>query len=406
MKKFLTVAIVLSMLMALCACGTKSQPAATETPEPTLAATETPEPTAEQTLAQKTLDSMSLDEKIGQLFIIRPDALDPDLTSAEIDNASKYGVTELSGAMTETLRQYPVGGIAMFGKNITSPQQLTQYVDALQSASSTPLIMGIDEEGGSVSRIANSKGFNVKKYKSMAAIGATGDTQNAEDVGYTIGSYLTEYGFNLDFAPDADVNTNPNNIVIGDRSFGSDPELVAKMVSAEIAGLHKAGVMSCAKHFPGHGDTKGDTHTGYVAVEKTWDELEACELIPFVAAINAGTDMIMAAHITAKNVTDDGLPASLSKEMITDKLRGELGYNGVVITDAMSMGAVTSEYTSAEAAVKAFTAGADIMLMPDDYKAAFKGIRDAVNDGTISMERLNESVLRILTLKEQYGILK
>jgi beta-N-acetylhexosaminidase len=143
-----------------------------------------------------------------------------------------------------------------------------------------------------------------------------------------------------------------------------------------------------------------------VAVEKTWDELEACELIPFVAAINAGTDMIMAAHITAKNVTDDGLPASLSKEMITDKLRGELGYNGVVITDAMSMGAVTSEYTSAEAAVKAFTAGADIMLMPDDYKAAFKGIRDAVNDGTISMERLNESVLRILTLKEQYGILK
>ena len=164
--------------------------------------------------------------------------------------------------------------------------------------------------------------------------------------------------------------------------------------------------MSCAKHFPGHGDTAGDTHDGYVSVTKTWDELKSCELIPFIAAMKAGTDMIMAAHITAVNVTDDGLPASLSKELITDRLRGELGYQGVVITDSLAMGAIENKYSSADAAVKAIAAGVDIVLIPMDYRAAFEGVRKAVEDGTISKERLDESVLRILNLKEQYGILK
>lgn len=408
MKKFFAAALVLSILLGLCACGKTVPAAPSASRSPSAAPAASPSPTAApaKTAAQRMLAAMSLDEKIGQIFIIRPDALDPQLTAAQIDDAAKYGVTSLSASMAETLKEYPAGGIAMFGKNITSPDQLKKYVAALQGASSTPLLMGIDEEGGSVSRIANSSGFSVKKYKSMGAVGATGDTDNARGAGASIGSYLSQYGFNLDFAPVADVNTNPNNIVIGNRSFGSDPSLVAGMVSAEIRGLHSAGVMTCAKHFPGHGDTTGDTHTGYVAVTKTWAELKACELIPFSAAMDAGTDMIMAAHITAKNVTDDGLPASLSKEMITDRLRGELGYKGVVITDALSMGAVTSQYTPAEAAVKAFTAGADILLMPDDYKAAFQGIRAAVKDGTITLQRLDESVLRILALKEKYGIIK
>ncbi|MEG2935309.1 MAG: glycoside hydrolase family 3 N-terminal domain-containing protein, partial [Clostridium sp.] len=241
---------------------------------------------------------------------------------------------------------------------------------------------------------------------SMEKIGATDNSKNAKNVGLTLGSYLTQYGFNLNFAPVADVNTNPENIVIGKRSFGSNPSLVAEMVTAEIEGLHEAGIMSCVKHFPGHGDTKGDTHLGYVSVEKTWEALKTCELIPFSAAVSENTDMVMVAHITTPNITSDGLPASLSKEIIEERLRKELKYDGIVITDSMAMGAITEEFTSSESAVKAIWAGVDIILMPENFVEAYNGIYDAVNNGVISQLRIDESVLRILSLKEQYGLLK
>lgn len=409
---------IISLLLAgamlgLCACA--AQPASSAGTSPAAgaasaasvpaASAESSSAAAPGSKAQQLLDSMTPDEKIGQLFLIRPDALDDAQTDAQIDDAAAAGVLQLTDAMTAVLREYPAGGIVLFGKNLESPAQLTAFTAALQQASAVPLLLGIDEEGGRVSRIANSPGFTVKQYASMGAVGATGDPANAEEAGTTIGTYLAQYGLNLDFAPDADVNTNPDNIVIGDRSFGSDPQLVAQMAAAEITGLHSAGVMTSAKHFPGHGDTQGDTHAGAVSVQKTWSELQNCELIPFGAAIAAGTDLVMAAHITAPNVTSDGLPASLSKELITDKLRGELGFQGVVTTDAMSMGAITQAYTPGDAAVKAILAGADIVLMPEDYRAAFAGVRDAVNAGTISAQRLDESVLRILSLKERYGML-
>lgn len=200
------------------------------------------------------------------------------------------------------------------------------------------------------------------------------------------------------------MNTNPGNTVIGDRAFGSDPALAAEMVPAALDGLHAAGVMGCVKHFPGHGDTTGDTHAGYVSVSKTWDELLGCELIPFAAALDR-TDMVMAAHITAPNVTDDGLPASLSRQMIRGKLRDELGYGGVVVTDSLSMGAVTDSYGSGEAALLALEAGADVLLLPRDPVEAFQAVLAAARDGSLSMARLDESVLRILTLKEKYGLL-
>jgi beta-N-acetylhexosaminidase len=402
MKKTLMVTALALSLTLVCACGAQKEAAATPTPAPTPSPVQTEDT---RTQAQKLLDGMSTREKVGQLFIIRPDSLDTSLTDEQISDASKYGVTALTEDMKSVLEQYPAGGFAIFGKNITAPAQLTGYVSGLKDASAVAPFMGVDEEGGSVSRIANSKGFNVTKYKSMADIGATGDFENAGNVGKTIGAYLKQYGFNLDFAPVCDVNTNPDNIVIGSRSFGSEPGLVAGMASAEINGLHESGIMSCAKHFPGHGDTKGDTHYEFVYVDKTWDELLDCELIPFTAAMDADTDMVMVAHIAARNVTDDGLPSSMSKEMITDKLRGELGYKGVVITDSMAMGAVTQKYSSAEAAVAAIQAGADIVLMPADYREAFDGVMDAVASGKISGQRLDESVLRILNLKEQYGLL-
>ena len=354
--------------------------------------------------AAQILADMTTEQKVGQLFLVRPESLSPSLSDAQANDATHYGVTALSDEMRTSLISYPVGGIALFGKNISGAQQLPDFITSLQDASSVPLFIGVDEEGGRVARIANSSFFDVTKYESMQAVGDSGDPQKAKEVGLTIGGYLKPLGFNLDFAPDADVFTNPSNLVIGDRSFGSDPKLVGEMVCAQLTGMHEAGIMGCIKHFPGHGDTKGDTHTGYVSVSKTWEELKACELVPFCAALPY-TDMVMVAHITAVQVSDDGLPASLSKEIITGKLRDELGYDGVVITDSMSMGAITEDYTSAESALLALQAGADIVLMPRNLPDAFQGVLQAVEQGNLSTYRLDESVLRILTLKVKYGLL-
>lgn len=345
------------------------------------------------------LGKMSLREKVGQLFIVRPEAL------AENSNAETAPATDrVDDAVISRIEEYPVGGIALFSRNITSAEQLPMFISDLQSSSKYPLFIAVDEEGGRVARIANSDFFNVASYKSMEDIGKSGDASKAEEVGRQIGSYLKELGFNLDFAPVADTNTNPQNIVIGDRSYGSDPALVARMVSAQLDGMHDSGIMGTLKHFPGHGDTKDDTHSGYVSIEKTWDELKECELVPFITALPKA-DMVMVSHITAVNVTSDKLPTSMSETMITGKLRNELGYDGVIITDAMAMGAVADNYTSAEAAVTAVKAGVDIVLMPQNLDEAFNGVMNAVTDGEISMERLDESVLRILKMKAKYKLI-
>lgn len=345
------------------------------------------------------LGKMSLREKVGQLFIVRPEAL------AENSNAETAPATDrVDDAVISRIEEYPVGGIALFSRNITSAEQLPMFISDLQSSSKYPLFIAVDEEGGRVARIANSDFFNVASYKSMEDIGKSGDASKAEEVGRQIGLYLKELGFNLDFAPVADTNTNPQNIVIGDRSYGSDPALVACMVSAQLDGMHDSGIMGTLKHFPGHGDTKDDTHSGYVSIEKTWDELKECELVPFITALPKA-DMVMVSHITAVNVTSDKLPTSMSETMITGKLRNELGYDGVIITDAMAMGAVADNYTSAEAAVTAVKAGVDIVLMPQNLDEAFNGVMNAVTDGEISMERLDESVMRILKLKARYKLI-
>lgn len=345
------------------------------------------------------LGKMSLREKVGQLFIVRPEAL------AENSNAETAPATDrVDDAVISRIEEYPVGGIALFSRNITSAEQLPMFISDLQSSSKYPLFIAVDEEGGRVARIANSDFFNVASYKSMEDIGKSGDASKAEEVDRQIGSYLKELGFNLDFAPVADTNTNPQNIVIGDRSYGSDPALVARMVSAQLDGMHDSGIMGTLKHFPGHGDTKDDTHSGYVSIEKTWDELKECELVPFITALPKA-DMVMVSHITAVNVTSDKLPTSMSETMITGKLRNELGYDGVIITDAMAMGAVADNYTSAEAAVTAVKAGVDIVLMPQNLDEAFNGVMNAVTDGEISMERLDESVLRILKMKAKYKLI-
>lgn len=343
------------------------------------------------------LGKMSLREKVGQLFIVRPEAL------AENSNAETAPATDrVDDAVISRIEEYPVGGIALFSRNITSAEQLPMFISDLQSSSKYPLFIAVDEEGGRVARIANSDFFNVASYKSMEDIGKSGDASKAEEVGRQIGSYLKELGFNLDFAPVADTNTNPQNIVIGDRSYGSDPALVARMVSAQLDGLHKSGIIGTLKHFPGHGDTKDDTHSGYVSVNKSWDELKECELVPFISALDKA-DTIMVSHITVTSI--DKLPSSLSYEIITRKLRNELGYNGVIITDSMAMGAVADSYTSDIAAVMAVKAGADIILMPESLEKSFNAVLNAVNSGEISISRIEESAERVLTLKAKYKII-
>ncbi len=395
MKKIFKTAVCFvlaaSVLTALTACGGKRSVA--------------PVKEVNSETVQKKIASMSVREKVGQLFVIRPDSLDLTLTTEVINDSKAEGSTALTDEMKKVLKEYPVGGVALFKKNITDPDQLKAFIKALQKASDITLFTAVDEEGGRVARLANHSEFITPQYESAAAVGATGDSANAREMGKTIGTYISEYGFNLDFAPDADVNTNPDNTVIGDRAFSSDPKVAAEMVSAAIEGFHEAGVMCSIKHFPGHGDTDTDSHYGCATTEKTWEEMLECEMLPFKAGISAGTDMVMSAHITAPNVAGDGLPSSISKEMITGKLRTELGYDGVVITDALAMDAITKYFSAEEGVLLAIDAGADILLLPNEFTAAFDAVVNAVENGTITQERLDESVTRILTLKYKYNLM-
>ena len=344
------------------------------------------------------LVSLTLEEKVGQLFIVRPEALCTNMSESERNSTNKYGVKELTEEMIEVLKTYKPGGFILFGKNIIDPEQLTAFNKQLYDYSTIRPFISIDEEGGGTGRICFNNNFDVRRFSTMYEIGTSGDTEMAFEVGSTIGTYLKEYGFNTVFAPVADIFTNPNNRVIGRRSFGSDAETVTVMVSHCLDGFHSAGIMTTLKHFPGHGDTSNDTHRESVIVNKNWQELEECELIPFVENLGK-TDLVMVAHITIEGSED---PCTLSYEAITEILRGKYHYDGLVITDSLSMGAITKNYSTADAAVAAFLAGNDILLMPAGLPEAFEAIKNAVNDGTISMERLNESVYRILSYKYKY----
>lgn len=306
--------------------------------------------------------------------------------------------------MRQNLEQYPVGGIAVFKKNIQDENQLSSLIADFQSASKIPMIVAVDEEGGAVARLANHEAFSLPKYTSARDIGKTGDPEQARQMGRTIGGYLRFYGFNLDFAPVADVDSNPANPVIGRRAYSTDAQQTAQMVAAAVEGFHEVGILCTVKHFPGHGDTGQDSHYGTATSYKTWEEMKAMEMLPFEAGIAAGADVVMTAHITTPNATTDGLPASLSYTMITERLRGELGFQGVIVTDALEMNAIKNHFTPAESAVAALRAGVDVLLMPSDLRAAFDGVVQAVEDGTLSEERLNESVRRILTLKQKAGL--
>ena len=347
--------------------------------------------TQESEIDQK-LEELTLQEKIAQMFMITPDAL--------------TGVqgTWNPGEVTETAyKERPVGGLIMMENNLVSQDQIKTWNDTITGFSKEVVgvepFLSVDEEGGTVARIAGNAALGIENVGNMSEIGASGDSQKAYDAGETIGTYLKELGFNMDFAPMADVWTNQENTIAQYRAFGSDPETVSEMVSEAIKGLHSQGIYTVAKHFPGHGGTSGDSHEGTVYLNSTKEELESCEFLPFQAAIDADTEFVMVGHISLPNILEDDTPASLSEEVVTEMLRNDLGFDGIVITDAMNMGAITNNYTSAEAAVQAVQAGVDMILMPQDFEDAYQGILSAVNSGTISEDRIDESVRRILEVK-------
>ncbi|MBQ8827945.1 MAG: glycoside hydrolase family 3 protein [Clostridia bacterium] len=373
---------------------------ATKLAEPATApaATYAPSPTGnpggaknEEITVQSIIDGMTLEEKAAQLFVVVPYAI-TDISSANAANEKYKSVFD----------EYPLGGFCYMGNSIVSETQVKEMLTKAQQYSyervGVPLFTCIDEEGGKVARIGNSD-IDVPSVGNMCDIGAAGDSATAADVGRTIGKYLSDFGFNVDFAPVADVLSNSENTVVKYRSFGSDTDLVSDMALSVMDGLEEYGVYGTLKHFPGHGATEGDTHEGYAYTLKTLEELERCELIPFANGIESGVEFIMIGHISLPNIIVDNTPASLSYEIITELLREKMGYDGIIITDALNMGAITEQYSSAEAAVNTLLAGADMILMPDDFYSAYEGVLDAVRKGTVSESRIDESLERILTVK-------
>lgn len=342
---------------------------------------------------EELLSSLSLEEKVAQLFVVLPEQL--------IGNVSR--VTAAGEATREAINNRPVGGIVYLESNLVSPEQTKTMLQNVQQYSmdrlNLPMFLCVDEEGGQVTRLAGKAGFDLPVYDNMSVIGSQGDTEQAYQMGESIGQYLYDLGFNTDFAPVADVLTNPNNQVVSYRSFGSDPETVKDMTDAVSRGLASKKILATYKHFPGHGNTAADTHAGYAYSNKTKEELYQCELIPFIQGIEDEVPFIMMGHISLPNIVGDDTPASLSKTIVTDLLIDELGYKGIIITDALNMGAVSQQYSSAQAAVKALNAGVDMLLMPADFNAAYQGVLAAVQSGEISEERINKSVEKILKAK-------
>ena len=350
-------------------------------------------PKTDETVENK-LTQMTIEEKVAQLFIITPE----DLTGVNV-------VTAAGEATKEALKEHPVGGIIYSAPNILEPEQLKGMLSNIQSFSKEltglPLFLCVDEEGGTVTRIAQNEAFGIEKTPSLWDIGLSNDPDYAYSSGESIAKYLKEYGFNVDFAPDADIVSTSENSAIGIRSFGGDPETVSKLSWQFASGLEDNGITACFKHFPGLGSTEEDTHLGMVSLRKTQTEIEANELVPFENAVTSGANMIMAGHISCPLITGDDTPASLSSVMLTDILRTGMGYNGIIITDSLKMNAVTDNYSPGEAAKLAITAGADLLLMPESFEEAYNALLEAVSSGEITEDRIDDSVRRILSLKSK-----
>ena len=351
-----------------------------------------------------TMARMSLPEEVGQLFV--QNVYGADATAADARNIPLYGVA----SPAEVVSKYHLGGIIYFAwtDSVRNPLQIAGLSNGLQKAATlsgrkVPLLVGTDQEQGVVTRI----GPPATQFPGSMALGAGRSTADARTAAAITGQELKAMGVNIDFAPDADVNVNPLNPVIGTRSFSSHSDLVSTMVSAQVHGYQNDGRISAtAKHFPGHGDTATDSHTGLPVITHTRAQWDAIDAPPFKAAIAAGVDVIMSAHLLVPALDPSGDPATLSKPILTGILRDELGFKGLIVTDSLAMQGVRDKYGDAEVAVRAVLAGADLLLMAPDMDTAYNAVLAAVRSGRISHQRLDDSVRRILTLKYQRGIVR
>ena len=367
------------------------------------------------------LSGMTLRDKVAQMMIAS--FREWDFAAESDEQPLRENITELNETIREMLRRNHFGGILLFRENCVDAEQtlrlISDYQMTNQAGGGLPQIFFTDHEG----RRVNRNPYSTQGVGNMA-LGATGGPENARVMSAIFGEELSMLGIQADFAPVMDVNNNPGNPVIGVRSFSDDPETVAAFGCAYMEGLHSQGIMATLKHFPGHGNTDTDSHTGFPLISSTYEELQACELIPFRAAIEAGADMVMTAHIQYPQIETETytsistgktvfLPATMSKTILTDILRGDLGFDGVIVSDSLDMGAVTDNFSVEDTIRLTINAGADLLILPGVHDANLFRLTDAyvdtavrlVESGEISEAQIDESVLRILRLKQKYGIL-
>lgn len=364
----------------------------TTTEEQTADSQETTEVTEEEkpSLVDETLAGMTLHEKVCQMMFVTPEEL-----------TGEDGVTVAGDATRQALENYPVGGIVYFAKNLESQDQVKEMIDNSQKDSSIGLFVATDEEGGVVNRLMDTVGTTY--IGSMYYYKDDGD-ETAYENAYTIANDMSALGFNLDFAPVADVWSNPDNTVIGERAYSDDYAQAAELVGNAVKGFNDGGVMCTLKHFPGHGDTAEDSHYSSAYVHRTKEEIMADEMQPFRSGIEAGAEFVMVGHLIVPDI--DEVPATLSYKIATGILRDELKFEGVAITDSFEMESIADNYSVDDAVVMSVKAGMDMILQPKDMASSVNSIEQAVADGELSEDRIDESVRRILTLKESRGLLK
>jgi beta-N-acetylhexosaminidase len=347
-------------------------------------------PEEKPTDVESLLASMTLHEKVCQMIIVSTTTL-----------TGERKLTTAGTSVQTALALYPVGGIIYDSSNFSNRNQTITMLQTTQGYSQIPLIMTLDEEGGRVARLMNSLGTTrigpMLDYKDLGPEMAMANAS-------VIASDIKSFGFNLDLAPVADVWSNPQNTVIGDRAYSDDYFQAATLVSGAVLGFHSQGIACTLKHFPGHGDSSADSHYGAVYVYKSMDQIRREELVPFAAGIGAGADCVMIGHLIVSEMGDE--PALFNGNLIRGVLRNEMGFNGIIMTDSLQMKAMTDFYGVSEIPVRAVQAGCDVLLMPSDLPATVAALENAVNNGTISEARINESVRRILNLKYKYGILQ
>lgn len=369
MKKILL--IVLSLLL-LCSCNNKTEKKVIK------------KDVLKETVSErvdKIVNSMTLEEKIGQMIII------------------DYRKPVFDEELANVLEQVKPGGIILFSENFESYNQSIDFIKQIKGTNDIPLFISIDQEGGKVQRLKSLSDKNISLIPSMNEIGNIGDERIAYEIGTVIAEELRVFGINMDFAPVIDTVSNSNNKVIGNRSFGSDYNLVSKMGISLAKGLSDNNIIPVYKHFPGHGNTKVDSHNSLPIIKKTKEELMNEDLIPFKNVIENDAEVIMIGHLAVPSIDASNTPASLSKLIITDFLKNELGFNGLVITDALNMKSITKNYSEEEIYLKAVESGVDILLMPENPSKVITVIKDSIESGTIDEKIVNESVKKIIRLK-------